>query len=57
MIVWNNEYDDMNEIEMPPIDYYKYLKCPDCVDSGLYCKAHRIEVEQILNSDFKKKLV
>lgn len=30
------------------IDYYKYLKCPDCKDSGLYCKSHRDEVEKIL---------
>ena len=32
------------------IDYYKYLKCPECKDTGLYCKPHRIEVEEILNS-------
>ena len=27
------------------MDYYKYLNCTDCQDSGLYCKPHRIEVE------------
>ena len=33
------------------IDYYKYLKCPACVDAGLYCKPHRKEVETILNKN------
>jgi len=30
------------------IDFYKYLACPACKDSGLYCIVHRKEVEQIL---------
>ena len=30
------------------IDYYKYLRCPDCVEKGLYCKPHKIEVEKLL---------
>jgi len=30
------------------IDYYKYLKCQACKDSGLYCPPHRKEVEEIL---------
>lgn len=30
------------------INYIKYLNCPDCKDSGLYCREHRIEVEKIL---------
>ena len=32
------------------IDYYKYLKCSECKDVGLYCKQHRIEVDTILNN-------
>ena len=27
------------------MDYSKYLQCPDCQESGLYCNTHRIEVE------------
>ncbi len=30
------------------INFIKYLNCPDCKDSGLYCREHRIEVEKIL---------
>ena len=30
------------------INFIKYLNCPDCKDSGLYCTEHRIEVEKIL---------
>ena len=30
------------------IDFYKYLKCPECRDCGLYCSEHREEVEKIL---------
>lgn len=33
------------------IDYYKYLKCPYCKESGLYCSAHRKEVEKILEKE------
>jgi len=33
------------------IDYYKYLKCPKCKESGLYCNVHRKEVEIILEKD------
>ncbi|MCE2505577.1 MAG: hypothetical protein J4F36_03695 [Nitrosopumilaceae archaeon] len=33
------------------IDYYKYLKCPKCKESGLYCITHRKEVEQILENE------
>ena len=36
------------------IDFYKYLNCPDCKEVGLYCKIHRIEVENILNQELKK---
>ena len=32
------------------INFYKYLKCPDCKDVGLYCKLHRKEVESILHN-------
>lgn len=40
-----------NEISflLDMIDFYKYLKCPECRDSGLYCKEHKSEVERILN--------
>ncbi|MCE9653414.1 MAG: hypothetical protein K8Q89_10245 [Nitrosarchaeum sp.] len=33
------------------INYYKYLKCPDCKKSGLYCPVHRKEVEKILQEE------
>lgn len=31
------------------IDYEKYLRCPDCKKSGLYCSKHKAEVEKILS--------
>jgi|SaaInlV_135m_DNA_2_1039731.scaffolds.fasta_scaffold197128_1 hypothetical protein len=39
-----------SDMSIQMIDYYKYLKCQECKDSGLYCKSHRIEVDAILNS-------
>ena len=33
------------------IDYYKYLKCPDCKESGMYCTIHKKEVDEILEKD------
>ncbi len=30
------------------IDFTKYLQCPDCRASGLYCVKHREEVEKKL---------
>ncbi len=30
------------------IDFTKYLQCPDCRLSGLYCVKHRAEVEKKL---------
>ena len=30
------------------IDFSKYLECPDCKVSGLYCPTHRAEVEKKL---------
>jgi len=33
---------------MKTIEFTKYLNCPDCRESGLYCPQHRIEVEKIL---------
>ena len=30
------------------IDFIKYLNCPDCIESGLYCSKHKVEVEKIL---------
>ena len=43
-----------NELE-GIIDFYKYLKYPKCIESGLYCKVHRVEVENILNQNSKMK--
>ncbi len=36
---------------LPLLDYYKYLNCKDCRESGLYCPKHRTEVEKILGID------
>lgn len=33
--------------------YTKYLQCPECQKSGLYCTKHRIEVEM----DLKKRAI
>ncbi len=33
------------------IDFDKYLNCPYCKKSGLYCPEHRSEVEQILKQN------
>ena len=44
------------EIGDSMIDYYKYLRCPECVKVGLYCKPHKIEVEQLLVKE-KSKLI
>jgi len=33
------------------MDYSKYLVCPACLDSGLYCTEHRIGVWQILEKE------
>ncbi|MEX0656457.1 MAG: hypothetical protein WD154_02790 [Nitrosopumilaceae archaeon] len=30
------------------INFYKYLNCTACQESGLYCKEHKGEVEKIL---------
>lgn len=35
------------------IDFIKYLNCPACKESGLYCLRHRIEVEKILRETQK----
>ncbi len=45
----------MNDKTEYVIDFYKYLQCPRCIESGLYCKPHRIEVEKILNQNLKEK--
>ena len=42
-------YDDDHIFET--INYYKYLKCPGCIESGLYCQPHRMEVEEILEKN------
>ena len=33
------------------INFEKYLGCPYCIKSGLYCAEHRSEVEQILKQN------
>jgi len=38
------------------INFYKYLKCPACQESGLYCKVHKGEVEKILAENGLKNL-
>jgi hypothetical protein len=36
------------------IDFSKYLNCSECIDAGVYCDEHRIEVEKILKeNDFE----
>lgn len=44
----------MDEIDSEPIDkieFTKYLNCPDCIASGLYCEKHKKEVEEALVND------
>lgn len=36
------------------IDYDKYLQCPKCKESRLYCNLHKIEVDKILNQLYNK---
>ena len=31
-----------------PIDYEKYLSCPDCHEIEFYCPKHKAEVESLL---------
>ena len=41
----------MDEIDSDPIgkiDFSKYLNCPGCIVSGLYCDEHKKEVEKYL---------
>ena len=28
------------------IDFNRYLKCPDCIKSGLYCTTHKIDIQK-----------
>ena len=39
------------------MDYSKYIHCPDCIESGLYCPRHQIEIERILRQREIKKLL
>jgi len=41
--------DPGNYLEL--IDFYKYLNCPLCRETGLYCPTHRAEVENILENE------
>ncbi|MFQ5440172.1 MAG: hypothetical protein ACE5DL_01785 [Nitrosopumilaceae archaeon] len=36
------------------IDYFKYLRCPECVENELCCKPHKIEVEKLLAGEKSK---
>jgi len=55
MNIGNNENHRMTNEYDYVIDYYKYLQCPKCKESGLYCKPHRLEVDNILNQNLKKR--
>lgn len=50
----NENHKMTNECECM-IDYDKYLQCPKCKESKLYCDLHKIEVDKILNPYYKKK--
>jgi hypothetical protein len=39
------------------MDYSKYLNCPRCHESGLYCPKHRIEVESSLRKREIRKIL
>jgi len=39
------------------MDYSKYLHCPDCRESGLYCNKHRREVETTLRKRELSKIL
>lgn len=39
------------------MDYSKYLHCPACQDSGLYCPKHRIEVQTTLRKREIRKIL
>jgi len=43
----------MNEIgnSFDMINFYKYLNCDACRETGLYCVEHRVEVTKMLESE------
>ena len=49
MNIGNNENHKMTNKLDYVIDYDKYLQCPQCKESKLYCNLHKIEVDKILN--------
>ncbi len=49
MNIGNNENHKMTNESDCLIDYDKYLQCPKCKESKLYCNLHKIEVDKILN--------
>jgi len=54
MNIGNNEYHRMTNEHDCGIDYDKYLQCPKCKESRLYCNLHKLEVDKILNSTKSK---
>jgi len=49
MNIGNNEHHRMTNGYDYGIDYDKYLQCPKCKESRLYCSLHKLEVDKILN--------
>jgi len=49
MNIGNNENHKMTNKSDYVINYDKYLQCPKCKESKLYCNLHKIEVDKILN--------
>ncbi len=50
MSIGNNEHHRMASEYDYVIDYDKYLQCPKCKESKLYCDLHKREVDKILNN-------
>ncbi len=48
MSIINNEYHIMANESNCVIDYDKYMQCPKCKESKLYCAQHKAEVDKIL---------
>ena len=54
MSIGNNEHHRMASEYDYVIDYDKYLQCPKCKETKLYCDLHKLEVDKILNSTKSK---
>ncbi len=55
MNIGNNENHKMTNELHYMIDYNKYLQCPKCKESKLYCDLHKLEVDKILDQCENKK--